>query len=537
MNKRRVVGLLAAVFCTVSLFSILALADEAQPQYGGHLTWAEPYTIQTLDPHDLTGQGAVNTLSQIYDALVETDPSWSRALPRFAESWESPDPNTWIFHLRKGVHWQDGNELWAEGEAPEVTADDVVYSYERVLDPENALARRALITAVERVEALDRYTVAIYMSTPDAFFLESAASSIYIVPEELVDRGLIAKHPIGSGPFEFASYTPGERVVFKKNEDYWMPVYLDGMTMRIIPEKQVAAMALEAGDVDLVTQLNPISVAPLREKGFQMIPAESGAYRYMAFNVTSPPWDNLKIREAIAHAVDRKELIDVIFPAPGLAGPAYQHAALVHPAYDPTMEGFPIWKYDLEKAKALLEQEGWVDTDGDGIRDKDGKKLTLEVLTPAADPNRKKIGVILVTRLRKELGIDATTRALEWGTYLDRIQVLPPDNDVQAYIIGGYSGVKGLYYLFSSDTWGPGGNACFFSNPTVDGLFDIGLRTMDPYERAEIWKTAQRLIYRNVPHIPLYYEYVMAGAKPIVHGYVPWARIHTTYNQVWMEKE
>jgi len=536
VSKKRVVWLLMALFGAVALFSIGALADEAQPQYGGHLIWAEPYSPQTLDPHNYTGQGCWNIVYQVYDQLVDTDPG-QNPIPRLAVSWEQTDPNTWIFHLRDGVHWQDGNELWADGQAPEVTAQDVVYSYERVLNPDNALARRALIASVDKVEALDKYTVKIHLSEPDAFFLSSGVSSIFIVPKELVDKGLIAKHPIGSGPFEFISYTPGERVVFKKNKDYWMPVYLDGMTMRIIPDKQVAVMALEAGDVDLVTQINPSSVPRLKREGFQLIPAQLGAYRYLAFNTKNPPWDNVKMREAIAHAINRDQLIKVIFPAPGLAEPAYQHESPSFASYDPAMKHLPIWTYDLEKAKALLEEEGWIDTDGDGIRDKNGKKLALEILTPSADPNRKKIGVILATELKKELGIDATTRALEWGTYLDRIQVLPPKNDVQAYIIGGYSGLKGLYYLFSSSTWGPGGNSCFYSNPNVDELFKLALASTDPNERVTLWREAQILIYQDIPHIPLYFEYAMGGAKPTVHGYVPWAMFNTTYNQVWMEKK
>lgn len=535
MNKRRIVGLLMVVLCTISLVSIWGFADEAQPQYGGHLVWAEPYTLQTLDPHNLTGQGCWNTVYQVYDAVVDTDPG-QNPIPRLAVSWEQPDPNTWIFHLRHGVHWQDGNELWAEGEAPEVTADDVVYSFERVLDPENALARRALITSVDEVQALDRYTVRIHLSTPDAFFLSSGASDIFIVPKELVEKGLIAKHPIGSGPFEFTSYTPGEQIVFKKNEDFWMPVYLDGMTMRIIPEKQVAVMALEAGDVDLVTQVSPSAVPRLRKEGYQVIPAELGAYRYLAFNIENPPWDNVKLREAIAHAIDRDQLLKVIFPAPGLAEPAYQHESPTFASYDPAMKKLPLWTYDLEKAKALLKGEGWMDTDGDGIRDKNGERLALEILTPAADPNRKKIGVILTTLFRKELGIDAATRSLEWGSYLDRIQVLPPENDVQAYIIGGYSGLKGAYYLFSSDTWGPGGNSCFFSNPNVDKLFTEALISTDSVERSTLWREAQILIYQDIPHIPLYFEHAMGGAKSNVRGYVPWAMFNTTYNQVWMEK-
>jgi len=538
VTKKRVVWLLLVLFGAVALFSIWALADEAQPQYGGHLIWAEPYDPGTLDPGNITDDGSSYVAWQVYQALLEVDP-YQRPIPALAESWEQTNKETYIFHLRHGVHWQDGNELWAEGEAPEVTAEDVVYTYNRVLDPDNALARKAELLGVDEVKALDRYTVKIHLSAPDAFFLSRAVPAISIIPKTLVEKGLIAKHPIGSGPFEFVSYSPGEQIVFKKNEDFWMPVYLDGMTMRIIPEKQVAVMAIEAGDVDIVTQVNPTSVPRLKEEGFLVMAGYPGSYRYLAFNTKNPPWDNVNMRKAIAHAVNRDQLIKVAFAGvSGLAEPAYQHESPAYVYHDPVMKKLPMWSYDLEKARALLKEEGWIDTDGDGILDKNGQKLSLEILTPSADPNRKKIGVILTTELKKELGIDASTRALEWGTYLDRIQVLPPTNDVQAYIIGGYSDPKGLYMLFSSDTWGPGGNSCFYSNPNVDTLLKEGLAAT-PAELLPLWREAQVLIYADVPHIPLYFEYTQEAIKPTVHGcalyYV--ARFNNVYTQVWMEKK
>jgi ABC-type transport system substrate-binding protein len=244
------------------------------------------------------------------------------------------------------------------------------------------------------------------------------------------------------------------------------------------------------------------------------------------------------MREALAHAIDREQLIKVVFAgATEIAVPAYQHENPALETHDPTMNELPIWEYDLEKALALLEEEGWIDTDGDGIRDKDGQKLRLDILTPAADPNRVKIGVILATIFRQELGIDATTTRLDWGVLIERTDVLPPENDVQAYVIGGYSGVNGLYYLFSSTTWGPGGNSSFYSNPAVDELFERALATLDRAERIELWKQAQRLIYQDLPQIPLYFDFAIAAAKPNVHGYVPWSRICDMYTQVWMEVE
>lgn len=536
MNKRRMMGLLVVFLCAVSFFSILVLADEAQPQYGGHLVWAQPYSVTTLDPHDHAEQGAWNAQYQIYGSLVDTDPGY-RALPRLAISWDRPDANTWIFHLRQGVYWQDGNPIFPEGEAREFTAEDVVYTFKRVLDPKLALVRYSQIAHIDEVDALDRYTVRFHTSRPDPFFLESVPGGLFIIPKELGEAGLIDKYPVGTGPFEFVRFMPEEQVVFKRNEDWWGgPVYLDGMTMKIIPQKEVAVMALEAGDVDLVTQVNPASIPRLREKGFQLIRAESGATRWMGIPVRdNPPWDNVKMREALAHAIDRQQLIDVVFAGVAeLAEPAYQHDNPALETHDPTMNDLPIWEYDLEKSIALLEEEGWVDTDGDGIRDKDGEKLTLEILTPSADPNRVKYGVIFATLFREELGIDATTQKLEWGTLLDRTRVSPPDNDVQAFIIGGYSGVNGLYYLYSSSTWGDGGNRTFYSNPEVDDLFGRALAALDRDERIELWKQAQRLIYQDIPQIPLFFDYASAGAKPNIHGYVPWARICDMYTKVWI---
>jgi len=526
------------ILALIAAFASCALADEAQPQYGGHFVWSQPYEVGTFDPHAITDDGSTYLAWQVYEPLVSTDPYFN-TIPALATSWEHPDKETYIFHLRHGAYWQDGNELWAEGEAPEVTAEDVVYSFKRALDPDNVLVVRSMVSLIDKVEALDKYTVRIHLSTPDILILKRGIPQVYIIPEELVENKLLMKHPIGSGPFEFVSYSPGEQVVFKKNEDYWMPVYLDGMTMRIIPEKQVAVMALEAGDIDYIAQVSPSAVPRLKEEGFLMVPRATGAYRYLAFNVKNLPWGNVKMREAIAHAINRDELIKVVFSeVPDLAKPAYQHESPGWSTYDPAMKKLPFWSYDMEKAKALLEEEGWVDNNGDGIRDKNGQKLSLEILTPSADPNREKIGVILTTKFKKELGIDATVISLEWGTYLDRTQVLPPKNDVQAYILGGYSNPKGLYSLFSSKTWGPGGNSAFYSNPNVDTLMESALTSSSSAEWVKKWKEAQVLIYKDLPHIPLYFEYSQGADKPTIHG----CNLHhygfnDTYRQVWMEQK
>lgn len=532
----RKVSLAGFVVCCCA-FAFVCFAEEVKPQFGGHLVWAQPYSVTTLDPHDHAEQGAWNVQYQIYEALVDTDPGY-RPLPRLAVSWERPDANTWVFHLRQGVYWQDGNPIFPEGQSRELTAEDVVYTFKRVLNPELALVRYAQVAHIDEVEALDRYTVRFHTIRPDPFFLESVPGGLFIIPHELVEAGLIDKYPVGTGPFEFVSFKPEEEVVFKRNEDWWGgPVYLDGQTMKIIPQKDVAVMALEAGQVDLVDQVSPASIPRLRAEGFQLIRAESGAERWLGIPVrNNPPWDNVKMREALAHAVDREQIIKVVFAGvTEMAVPAYQHENPALETHDPFMNELPIWKYDLELARTLLAEEGWVDTDGDGIRDKDGKKLSIDILTPAADPNRVKIGVLLATVFRQELGIDATTTKLEWGILLERTRVLPPKNDVQAFIIGGYSGVNGLYYLFSSSTWGDGGNRTFYSNPEVDKLFEQALATTNRAERIELWKQAQRLIYQDIPQIPLYFDFVIAAAKSTVHGYVPWSRICDMYTQVWME--
>ena len=272
----------------VSLVALPATGVMQSPQKGGILRIAAT-TIQQLDPYKTAANDETNVIGLVFDPLVIIGKDGFEAKPHLAESWERPDDYTWIFHLRKGVYFQEGNAVFPKGARREVTADDVVYSINRFMNVSTAFT----IGEVDEVKALDRYTVQITTPVPNPFLVDdpNRLASVGIVPKEAVEKlgeDGFAMNPIGSGPFILKSFAPDQSVVLERNPDYWLPVYLDGVEFVVIPDPTVQTMALTAGEVDVVPYIfNVDAMATLsRNPRLQML-SRGGSYRGIGFNVTT----------------------------------------------------------------------------------------------------------------------------------------------------------------------------------------------------------------------------------------------------------
>src|SRR5690606_3758727 len=240
-------GGLALVLAT----SAVAVAQER----GGTLRIA--YTsITQLDPYKTAANDEINASSLVFDSLFIIGKDDFQPVPHLAESWEAIDDTTWEFHLREGVTFQDGNEVFAEGEGREVTAEDVVYSVNRFMEVSTAFT----LGDVTNVEAIGRYTVRITTAAPDPFLVTDVnrLTRVVIVPREAVEQfgeEGFARNPIGSGPFELTSFTPDQSLSFERNEDYWLDPHLDAVEFVFIPDPTVQTISVEAGEVDIVPYL------------------------------------------------------------------------------------------------------------------------------------------------------------------------------------------------------------------------------------------------------------------------------------------
>jgi len=520
--------LLVGMLVLVSI--AIASLSAAEPQRGGVLR-IHALDLQNIDAHQLLGRNDdISVAFQVYDPLIHLD---ANLMPRpgLAESWEVVDDNTWIFHLRHGVMFQDGNEVFPEGQSREVIADDVVYSINRAKE----LAGDLDLRAITSVRALDKYTVEVKTAYPDAFLLDlHHLGRLMIVPHEAVEQlgEDFSLRPVGSGPFEIVSFIPGEKAVLRRNEDYWLPVYLDGVEFQVIPDPETTRIALETGAIDLVWYVRNLETAvDLAQEGFTVKPM-GYSYRGIGFNVTKPPFDDWRVRMALSMMLDIDSAIKAVIPE-GFGERAYgQVPPNVPMGYDP--EGLrPLHEYNPDEGLRLLAAAGWADSDGDGFLDKDGERLTIPIeIYP--NPTGIDVFTILVTQLRN-LGIDAQLQQLDTSVWVDHLLT---GKGSGIFFDFSYAGPTGLYSLFHSATIGAS-NTHFYSNPVVDYLLDRASRTLDFDKRSSFWKRAQRIIIEDRVIIPVYFEASPAAANPKVHDWDAsggFVRLVTPDYSAWIEQ-
>lgn len=321
---------------------------------------------KTLDP-SYAGGAAGQRIARhlLFESLVQHDDDLE-LVPCLAESWETPDDTSWIFYLREGVEFHDGEPL---------TAEDVKYTFEHLLDPATGSPFAAGLTAIERVEVLAPYTVEFQLEEPYAGFL--TAIFVSILPRHVLERGDFADTLIGSGPFRFVSSSPTE-VVLAPNERYrgGAPGF-DRLLFKVVSDESTRFLKLRKGELDLVInalsehQLGELEKPPLSD--FYRVIEEPGVtYNYMAFNLADPALRSPELRRAIAHAIDVDEII-----AHRLHGHAERSTGLFSRA-SPFYEGeVPTYGHDPETARRLLDRAGLPDPDGDGPE----PRMTLELKT------------------------------------------------------------------------------------------------------------------------------------------------------------
>ena len=476
-------------------------------------------SIQQLDPYKSASNDEIHAFSLVFDPLIIISKDDFQPAPHLAERWENPDDTTWIFHLRRGVRFQDGNEVFPAGQGREVTAEDVVYSIRRFL----AVSTAFTLGDIASVEALDRYTVRIRTRHPDPFLLAdpNRLARVVVVPREAVEKlgeDGFARRPIGSGPFKLASFVPDERAVFVRNPDYWLPVNIDRVEFVFIPDPTVQIIALQTGEVDVLPYVfNIDSVQELATYPDIELYARGGSYRGIGFNVQRDPFDEWEVRDAIARAMN----IDAAFRA--VIGEQFGERAYgqVPPwvgfGYDPGLA--ELWPYDPEGALAQLRRAGFADTDGDGFLDRGGGPLRVDIKTIPGSQVR--VLTILVTQLR-ELGIQASVVPQDVAVWADDLV----KGNSEVFFDFSFAGTTGLYSLFHSSNIGRT-NTHFYSNAQVDALLDQASRTLDHAVRDRLWKQAQRLIMQDRVVIPLYFEKGFSAVNRRVKDWVPpWGGLH-----------
>ena len=331
-----------------------AIVFAQAPRRGGRLVIGADVNPVGLDPALTTAFASVAIYEQMYMSLGTLEYRTNRVVPDLAQSWRSVDPRTYEFKLRPGVRFHSGRE---------VTADDVKYTVERLLDPKVAVPLRSYLGPVDHVQAADKYTVRIAMKEVYAPLVSVLADRrpCAIVDREVVEKhGSLANWDGGSGPFKLVEYTPDVRVVLERHADYWEKdkPYLDQVEFRIIPDESSRLAAIRAGDVDMTVLKDPKNARLLRnDKGIVLNDVPSFWRSASPFNLARPPLNDVRVRQAISYAIDRQEIINTVLFGEGVVtGPLPPGEA--EWAIPVNRENFPTYYPDLAKSRALLKEAG-----------------------------------------------------------------------------------------------------------------------------------------------------------------------------------
>jgi len=491
-----------------------------KPQYGGTLIIAlDSDPNGGFDPRLSTSAAEARVMQLVFGGGLFIREKDMSLRPFVAESYEMPDNKTFVFHLKKGIKFHNGMEL---------TAEDVAYTYNSILDPKLKSPKKSGLSNLEKVEVVDKYTVKFVLKKPDAWFAQWNLT-MGIVPKAVAEKDPnFAFNPVGYGPFKFVRYEPGNQVVLEANEDYFEGrPYLDKVVLRIIPDPTTRFAEIKAGTVDLVQNGISDEDLPLLEKDKNLVVVkEPGVIiRYIAFNFKNPYLSNKLVRQAIAYALDVKTIISEVFK--GNAQWANSVLAPMIKDYNPAARWY---HYDPELSKWLLDLAGYPDPDGDGPK----KRFTVTYKC-TTDPTSYMMAQI-VQQYLADVGIDVKIEQYEWATFY--AQAKKGEFDMYSLQWVGIDSPAIYRYIFHSNSVPPNGaNRGFYINPEIDKLIEEGEVTMDPDKRKEIYAKLQEIVGDDAPyvHICWFLNHVVMSKK--VHGFVLYpAGDFASIAKVWKAK-
>lgn len=435
-----------------------------------------------LDPRVGVDAQSERIDSLIFDSLVRRDEHFELR-PWLAESWETPNPTTYIFHLRKGVRFHDGRPL---------TARDVKWTFDSILSRHLLTTKTTVYQYLDRIDAPDDSTVVFHLKQPQATLLWNLSDgAIGIVPYGSGPE--LAQHPIGSGPFQFVSAQQDKEVVLARNDHYWgAEPHLQRVRFAVVPDATTRALELRKGSADIaINALTPDTVVALRKDPQLEIQTAPGTiYAYMAFNLRDSILKDVRVRRALACAIDRGPMIQYLWR--DMARPAASILPVQSWAYEADVAGYD---YNPARARQLLDEAGYPAVNGVRFH------LTMKSST---EESTRLMAAVLQQQLRA-VGIALDIRTFEFATFFSDVT----KGAFQLYSlrwIGGNEDPDIFEHVFyCSNTPPQGANRSYYCNPQVDRLIDQGRREMAEPKRKADYAQIQRLVADDLPYINLWY--------------------------------
>lgn len=435
-----------------------------------------------LDPRVGTDAQSERIYKLLFDSLVKRSDDFTLK-PWLAERWETPDALTYVFHLRKDVRFHNG--------AP-MTSKDVKWTFDSILNGSVISAKASTFKLVKAIETPDPWTVIFRMKEPFATMLWNVSDgAIAIVPygsDKDFNRAIV-----GTGPFKFVRSVQDSEVVIERNDDYWGDKpHIAKVRFAVVPDVTTRALELRKGSADLaINALSADMVMALRKEPQLVIQTRPGTvYNYLAFNLRDPILKDVRVRQALAYAINREKIIHYLWR--GLAKPAPSILPPLHWAFATDVR---TYAHDPVKANQILDEAGYAKKDGVRFR------LTMKTST---EETTRLLAAVLQQELR-DVGIALEIRSFEFATFYSDVV----KGAFQLYSlrwIGGNEDPDIFEHVFHSSSFPPKrANRSYYVNPAVDALIDRGRVEMDQAKRREIYRELQQIVAEELPYIHLYY--------------------------------
>ncbi|HCF61252.1 MAG TPA: hypothetical protein DFS52_25055 [Myxococcales bacterium] len=510
---------------------------EGTPTSGGTLIvrlHADPPHLSphVLDPGDLTATRL--TLGRIYEPLMRIDASDHpryRLVPGAAESYEeSADHLTYTFKLREGMRFHDGEP---------VSAHDLVATMDKLLDPSlpTASARSSFLD-VQSYRAVDDLRFEVKLKRPYFLFFRQVATTLPVMPKHLLEKGdfrtnPIHRAPVGSGPWRFAGWKSLGQIVLERNDDYWgRPPHLERLVFRVVPDHTVAAQLFERGEIDLMTQIQPaqwidMARSPRLVTDYHRVRFFPKNYEWVGWNQKRPVFADKRVRKAMALLFDHETFNRTVLH--DLEKPTTCHFWHEGPDCDRLLR--PL-AYDPKQAERLLEEAGWTDGDGDGVREKDGAKLRFTFLVSASSVFLSKLTLFLQESYRKA-GIQMDIATAEWALFSKRIH--ERDFDACSMLWGDTDVDSDPFQVWHSSQAKGGSNFVGFENPRADALIEQARVEFDPERRSALYRELGRILYEEQPYMFLNVRPDLDAVHRKVKGVRPSLNFYN-FDAIWLDE-
>lgn len=453
----------------------------------------------------------------------------SEFAPEIATHWQHSDDFLKLtYFLRKDAKWSDGMPI---------TAEDVKFTFDLLRDPKVASPRQGYTEYIKNVVVVDSHTVSFEFT--EAYPAQIFDTAGEVLPKHILenaDRASLRNHefgrqPISSGPFKLAKWESQQYIELVPNENYFgeKPL-LDKVIFKIVPDNANLLIQLESGEVDMVSGIPPSEINRLKKNNTNIdIHQVSGRmYYYIGYNEKNELFKSANVRRALTQAINRDKIIEGILYGFGskCLGPL---PPIVSWAYNEDVQEIP---YDLNIARETLKAEGWIDSDGDGTIDKDGKKFEFSLMVNTGNQVKSDIAVVVQSQF-EAVGIKMNIQTFEWNNFLDHIQ----NRDFDASI----GGLSSSYYIDPTPVFHSSAtnmfNSVSYSNPEVDRLIESGRQEMDQTKAAKTWKKFQELVYYDQPYTFLFWKDTAVGVNNKFKNVTPIA-LSSVYNiEKWYKVE